>query len=99
MEQFANGELLRYNKTKDEYLKSSKIVFECFDSFLRKSEQLGKFKIDQWAQIQTVDGRNAISNLLSWTYHLNVSFPIFNNFVFKPVGADRDIKCYTDLFC
>ena len=70
------------NNNKAEYLKSSKIIFECFDSFSQKSEQIGKFKIDQWAQIQTVDGRNAIINLLVWTHFLNVGFLIFNNFVF-----------------
>jgi len=84
LEKFANEEALAdlRNKNKPEYLKSSKIIFECFDSFSQKSEQMGKIKIDQWAQIQTVDGRNAILNLLSWTDFLNVSFLTFNNFVF-----------------
>ena len=70
------------NNNKAEYFKSSKIIFECFDYFSQKSEQIGNFKTDQWAQIQTVDGRNAITILLVWTHYLNVSFLIFNNFVF-----------------
>ena len=84
MEKFANGEALAElrKNNKAEYIKSSKIIFECFDYFSQKSEEMGKFKTDQWAQIQSVDGRNAILDLLSWTDFLNVSFLIFNNFFF-----------------
>ena len=71
---------LRNNKA--EYLRSSKMIFECFDYFTQKSKQIGKCKIDQWAQIQRVDGRNAITNLLDWTDFLNVGFQIINNIVF-----------------
>ena len=62
-----------------EFLPILKVLFARFDSFTQKSEQLGKIKIDQWAQIQTLDGKNAISNLLCWTTYisLNVSFPFF----------------------
>ena len=84
METFSNVRILDklIDNNDAEYLKCSNIIFECFDSFSKKSEQIGKIKIDQWAQIQTVDGRNAILNLLSWTDFLNVSFLTFNNFVF-----------------
>ena len=80
MANFASTEslfdLLENNES--EYVKISKIIFECLDTFSKKSEQFGKFKIDEWAQIQTEDGRNAISHLLGWASHLYVSFPIFN---------------------
>ena len=66
-----------YYTRKVDYFKSSKIIFECFDSFTQKSEQIGKCIIDEWAQIQAVDGTNAITNLLAWTDFLNVSFLIF----------------------
>jgi len=65
-----------------EYLKCSNVLFKCFDSFSQKSEQIGKIKIDQWAQVEAVDGRNAIIHLLTWADFLNVSFLIFNKFVF-----------------
>ena len=86
MEKFANpgslGDL--ENNNKSGYAKISKMIFECFDSFTQKSEQLGKFKIDKWAQIQTENGHNAITYLLAWTLvlYVNVSFPIFNNLFF-----------------
>ena len=85
MAKLANVEVLREIQiNKAEYLKSSKIIFECFDSFSQKAEKMGKFKIDEWAQIQTADGNNAITNLLFWTVNIaiNVSFPIVNNFVY-----------------
>ena len=65
------------NNNKAEYFKSSKIIFECFDYFSQKSEQIGKFKINEWAQIQTADGGNAILNLINWTHFLNVGFSNF----------------------
>jgi len=79
LEVFANVRILDQllNNNGAEYLKCSKIIFECFASFSQKSEQIGKVKINQWAQIQTVDGRNTITNLLVWTGFLNVSFLIF----------------------
>ena len=55
-----------------EYLKCSNVLFKCFDSFSQKSEQIGKIKIDQWAQIQAADGRNTITNLLVWTMLLDL---------------------------
>ena len=84
MAKFANVEGLvnLRNNNKAEYLKWLKIIFECFDSFSQKSEQIGKIKIDQWAQVEAVDGRNAIIHLLTWADFLNVSFLIFNKFVF-----------------
>ena len=71
------------NQNVSEYVKISKIIFECLNSFSQISERMGKIKIDEWAQIQTRDGNNAITNLLMWTAHLNlnVSFQILNNFV------------------
>ena len=82
---FENEEgLADLRNNKPEYVKISKIIFDCFDSFSQKSEQIGKFKIDEWAQIQTKAGHNAIIILSVWTseLNLNVSFRIFNNFVF-----------------
>ena len=72
------------NNNKSEYVKISKIIFEYFDLFSQKAEQIGKIKIDQWAQIQTDPGPNAITFLLVWTSYLssNVSFPLFDNFIF-----------------
>ena len=85
---FANDEgLADLRNNKSEYVNISKIIFNCFDSFSQKSEQIGKFKIDEWAQIQTKAGHNAITIVFPWTsqLNLNVSFPIFNNFVFLSV--------------
>ena len=74
----------------NKYVEISNIVFKCFDSFSQKSEEIGKFKIDEWAQIQTADGNNAITNLLVWTASLAEyawsCFPIFNNFVFLHIS-------------
>jgi len=80
-----NNDLINYdltNNNRSEYVKIMKMIFECFDSFSKKSEHFGKAKIDEWAQIQTEDGDNAIKHLLRWTVDLYLSFPIFNNFVF-----------------
>ena len=78
------------NNNKSEYVKISKIIFECFDSFSKKCEKLKKIKVDQWAQIQRGDGHNAITNLLCWTAQvyctdksLNVRFPMVTNCVFS----------------
>jgi len=70
------------NNNKSEFVKISREIFECFDLFSQKSEQIGKIKIDQWAQIQLEAGPNAITLLFVWTTFLypNVSFPLFNNF-------------------
>jgi len=61
---------LRSNTSDYGFVKKSKIIFECFDSFSQTSEQIGKFKIDKWAQIQMEDGHNAITKLLLWTMNL-----------------------------
>ena len=84
MATFTNAAMLLDLRTNNEseFLKWLKRIFECFDSFSQKSEEIGKFKIDQWAQIQSEDGTNAIINVLSWTetiLNINVGFPIFNN--------------------
>jgi len=65
-----------------EFLRISNIIFECFSTFTQKWEEMGEIQIDLWAEIQTEDGANSISNLLVWTAYLssNVGFPLFYNF-------------------
>ena len=64
-------------KNANEFGKISKILFQNFVTFSTKCENLGKAKVDEWAQIQKENGTNSISNWLVWTVYLSGSFPLF----------------------
>ena len=78
MADFANDSVLddiRENNT-PEYLRTSKIIFQTFDWFTKISEEKQIQNINKWAEKQTEDGHNAISNLLIWTTALKLK-PVF----------------------
>jgi len=63
------------------YGRISNLIFETFDWFLSKSEELAFRNIDEWVQVQDSDGTNAISLLFDWIISLDRKV-VFNN-IFK----------------
>jgi len=59
----------------------SKLIFQTFDWFLSKSEELGIRKIDDWIQVQANDGANVISLLLGWIGCLHEKVVFHNIFI------------------
>jgi len=64
-------------KNATEFGRISKSIFQNFITFSTKCENLGKWKIDEWAQMQKENGANSISYWIIWTSYLSGRFPLF----------------------